>query len=317
MKGFATTDEAGRFRVQATTENTYTLQITYIGYGTFERNLELTAQATDIDYGKIILNPNSYNLAGVTVTDAFVPIIIKNDTIEYNAAAFKTKPNAVVEDLLRKLPGVEVDQDGTIRAQGEEVQNILVDGKAFFDDDPKIASRNLPADIVDKVQLFDKASDFAEFTGIDDGNDEKTINLAIKEGKNKGLFGTVVGAYGADQRGKAAFNVNRFNEKMQLSAIGNANNINEQAFSITDYLDFMGGVEDLMNGELDLNLLPSNLLDNSGVTDLASGGLNFNYDFSKKFTLRSNYFADVSKKPDGYQFSDAAPVGRREFSNRS
>ncbi|MEO1413203.1 MAG: TonB-dependent receptor [Bacteroidota bacterium] len=294
LQSFAIADAEGAFRVQARPATDYTLRITFVGYGTFERRLRLPEPARELDLGSIVLNPAAYALAGATVTDTFIPIVLRGDTVEYNAAAFPTGPNAVVEDLLRRLPGIEVDRDGTIRAEGEEVQNILVDGKPFFDDDPKIASRNLPADIVDKVQLFDRASDFSEFTGIDDGRGEKTLNLAIKTGKNKGLFGRVSGAYGWPGRGEAALNLNRFNEKLQLSALGNANSLNEPAFSLNDYLDFLGGVDALRNGELDPSALPSNLLDNAGISTLASGGLNLNYDFNPRWQWRSNYFFDYS-----------------------
>jgi len=266
LEGFAITNSDGAFEILAENVDQYLLQITYVGYGTFGRKLSIQKDSEDIDFGVIVLRTDAYQLEGVEITESFIPIVIKKDTIEYNAAAFKTKPNAVVEDLLKKLPGVEVDKDGTIRAQGEEVQNILVDGKAFFDDDPKIASKNIPADLVNKVQVFDKASDFKAFTGIDDGNDEKTINLKIKEGKNKGLFGEIKGAYGTENRFSTSANLNRFTPKMQLSFLGNANNINEH----------------------------TDLLNNSGITKALSSGVNFNYDFSEKTSLRSNYFANFS-----------------------
>ena len=295
LEGFSTTDSKGAFNVRSETNGSFKLQITYIGYGTFVRPIILNNDKKNINFGEIILRPDAINLEGVTVKEAFIPIVIKKDTIEYHADAFKTKPNASVEDLLKKLPGVEVDKDGKIKAQGEEVHQIYVDGKEFFDDDPKIASRNIPADVVNKVQVFDKKSDFTEFTGIDDGKESKAINLKIKEGKNKGTFGNLQGAYGTDDRYLASANINRFDKKMQLSVLGNFNNTNEQVFSLMDYLDFTGGLEDAMSGEgLDVEQLPINILENSGLTDTYSGGLNFNYDFGKRTSLRSNYFYDRS-----------------------
>ena len=295
MEDFALTDDKGYFQLVANRKPSYILQISYVGYGTFERIIELDENQTELDLGKISLNPLAIDLAEVTIKDAFIPIVIKEDTIEYNANAFKTRPNATVEDLLKKLPGVEVEKDGTIKAQGEEVQNVLVDGKEFFEDDPKIATRNIPADVVDKVQVFDKASDLAAFTGIEDGADEKTINLAIKEGKNKGWFGQIEGAGGTDNRYKGNTLVNRFNSKMQLSLLGNANNINDQVFTLEDYLKFSGGLEDLMeNGTFDFSELPSNLFNQNGINKTATGGVNFNYDFSPKTTLRTNYFTNFS-----------------------
>jgi len=120
-------------------------------------------------------------LTEVTIEADRIPLGVRGDTITYNTEAFKTKPGATVEDLLKRLPGVEVARDGSIKAQGEDVQNVLVDGKEFFGKDPKIATQNLEAEAVDEVEVFDKASEMAEFTGIDDGQEEKTINLKLKE----------------------------------------------------------------------------------------------------------------------------------------
>lgn len=295
MAGFSLTDARGRFLIQRAPEGKFVIQITRIGYGTFARPINLSLEDAERDLGTIRLNPHILDLDEVVIEGSFIPIIIKNDTIEYNANAFRTQANATVEDLLKKLPGIEVEKDGTVKAQGEEVQKVLVDGKEFFDDDPKIATRNIPADIVDKVQVFDKDSEMAEFTGIEDGNEAKTINLAIKEGKNKGWFGKVEAAYGLDDRYKGGGMVNRFNDKMQLSLIGNGNNTNEQAFSIEDYLQFSGGMEDIMSsGMLVMEDIPSNLLDQSGINEAISGGVNFNYDFSPKTKIRTNYFGNFT-----------------------
>jgi len=296
LEAFSSTDRMGAFRLTSKNYGDFIVQITYIGYGNFERRLTLKDGESLLDFGNIVLSQSAYQLEGITIEEAFIPIIIKKDTIEYNAAAFKTRPNATVEDLLKKLPGIDVEKDGTIKAQGEEVETILVDGKEFFDDDPKIASRNIPADVIDKVQLFDRQSEFSEFTGIDDGNESKAINLAIKDGKNKGLFGNVKAAYGTENRYRGSTNLNRFNENMQLSLIGNVNNINEQAFSLMDYLKFTGGLDELMGGEgFDFSQIPTNMLDNAGNNDLYSGGLNFNYDFGEKTEWRSNYFYNRSR----------------------
>ena len=330
MEAFAIADQKGAFKVQAKDPDQYLLQITFVGYGTFVRALEIQADQSDIDYGIIRLNPDAVELADVTIKDTFIPIVFKKDTIEYHADAFATPPNAVVEDLLKRLPGVDVDQDGTIRAQGEEVQNVMVDGKPFFEDDPKVATRNIPADIVNKVQVFDQKSDFTEFTGIEDGQEEKTINLTIKDGKNKGTFGNLEGAYGLDERYKGDVSLNRFNDKMQLSLIGNGNNINEQAFTFREYLDFIGGLEDILSGgDIDFSQFPTNLIDNSGETEAYSGGLNFNYDFKNKTDFRSTYFFSDSDNTtanesnlrnllgDGFFNTNTAGVDRTKVGNHS
>ncbi|MEL6674248.1 MAG: outer membrane beta-barrel family protein [Bacteroidota bacterium] len=305
MKGFSLTDTKGRFLIPRAPAGEFVVQITRIGYGTFARPIVLSEEKPDRDLGVIKLNPRIIDLDEVVIEGSFIPIVIKKDTIEYNANAFKTKANATVEDLLKKLPGIEVEKDGTIKAQGEEVQNVLVDGKEFFDDDPKIATRNIPADVVDKVQVFDKDSDLAEFTGIEDGNEEKTINLAIKDGKNKGWFGKLEGAYGLDERYRGNIMLNRFDKKLQLSLIGNGNNTNEQAFSINDYLQFSGALDDIMfsAGEFSIDDIPRNLLDQSGINETRAGGLNLNYDFSEKTKLRSNYFGNFTRNFTGRETS--------------
>lgn len=297
MAAFGITKTDGSFELYPDEKGSYYLRITFIGYGDFQRSLDIGEGDRLKDLGKIVLNPGVKQLEGVTIEDDFVPIRIIEDTVEYHADAFKTKPNAVVEDLLKKLPGVEVDRDGNIKAHGEDVQNVLVDGKEFFGDDPKVATKNIPAEVVDKVQVYDKLSDIAEFTGIDDGQDEKTINLKIKDGKKKGWFGNVSGAYGSDSRYKGKFNLNRFTGNTQFSAIGMANNVSEQGFSINDLIDFNGGMGSLLSGgasvfsDLDASLL-SQFSNRQGVFESKSGGLNFNSDLSKKLSLMSSYFVD-------------------------
>ena len=328
LKGFGITSTDGAFRIETTKEDSLKLRITYIGYGTFDRIVQFEDGGV-LDYGQIILREDAHLIDGVTIKESFIPIVIKKDTIEYTADAFNAGPDAVVEDLLKKLPGVEVDREGNIKAQGETVEQVLVDGKTFFDEDPKVATKNIPADIVNKVQVYDDASDFTKFTGIDDGEDVKTINLKIKEGKNKGLFGKVEGAYGADERYAAAVNLNRFTKKMQLSTLSNSNNINDMPFSLMDYLEFTGGLKDIMSGDMiNFEGIPTNLLDNSGITTTTNIGLNFNYDFSKNFTLRSNVFFDFndnttlrnavtqSNLPQGLSESQSSFTNTEDLANR-
>ncbi len=159
------------------------------------------------------------------------PVSVQGDTLAFSARAFKTQPNAMVESLLKKLPGVQVDRDGTIRAQGQNVQRVLVDGKPFFGDDPKMATRNLPADIIDKVELYNQRSDQSAFSGIDDGQQQQTINLVTKRDKRKGYFGTESVGAGTDGLYRAQAGLNRFNNGRQISALGQANNVNQLGFS--------------------------------------------------------------------------------------
>lgn len=291
LASFAMSDAAGAFEIKKVPKGDYLLRINFVGLKTFDKNLQVGD--TDIDLGTVELELDV--LDEVVVEGEAIPITMKKDTIEYNAAAFETKPNAVVEDLLKKLPGVEVDRDGTVRSQGETVNKVLVDGKEFFGDDPQMATKNLPADAVNKVQVFDQKSEFSQFSGIDDGNEEKTINLTLKEDHKKGTFGSLGGGYGTDERNQLSANINQFREDNQFSLIGKQNNINEQGFSLSDYISFMGGLGNLSGGSGRVTIggnsggLPlSNGLSDGFVTTSA-GGLNFNRDFNDKTEVRSSY----------------------------
>ena len=158
------------------------------------------------------------------------PISVKKDTVEYNASAFKTKPNEDVEGLLKKLPGVQVDRDGTVKSQGETVQKVYVDGKEFFGTDPKLATKNLTADMVESVQVFDDMSDQAKFTKIDDGSRQKAMNIKLKKDKKNGYFGKINVGGGTDNRYDNNLSFNRFKGNRQVSLIGAVNNTNKQGF---------------------------------------------------------------------------------------
>ena len=173
----------------------YRLLITHVNYHNSNKYFSITDNKKEVDLGNLVFHDAAKVLAEVVVTAEAPPVTMIGDTIQYNAGSFKVQPNASVEDLLKKLPGVKVEKDGTVKAQGEKVNKVLVDGKEFFGNDPKIATRNLPADAIDKVQVYDKLSDQAQLTGFDDGNSEKTINLKLKKDKKKGVFGKVNGRW--------------------------------------------------------------------------------------------------------------------------
>ena len=288
LVSFGLTDDRGRYRIRDVAKGDFLMQVTYLGYDQYSEAL-LVHEDFNPQLAPIQLVSTQYALEEVEITTTRVPIIVRKDTLEYNAAAFETQPNEVVEDLLRKLPGVEVDTDGTITAQGEEVQAVTVDGKEFFGSDPTIATKNLPADAVENVQIFDRKSDMAEFTGLDDGVREKTINLELKEDRRQGQFGSFEAGYGTDDRYKGRLSWNRFSTKTQISAIGNFNNINEQGFSSADYVNFIRGLGFRSNG---INV-------NRGLSDgfvtTNAGGLNINHDLSSKADLSLSYFLnDIS-----------------------
>lgn len=300
LVAYGISDAEGRFELKRIKAGDYVLQVSYVGYTTFSEAIRFSAEELErVRQKDVQLHPNLNVLDQVEVSTERIPIQLKGDTIEYNAAAFKTQANAAVEDLLRQLPGVEVGRDGTVKAQGQDVEHVFVDGKEFFGDDPQMATKNLPADAIDKVQVFDKGSDNSELTGIDDGQREKTINLTLKEDKKNGLFGTVEAGYGDRNRYEGKANINRFNSKLQFSAIGMANNTNQQGFSLNEYIEFMGGLSNLMSGNGGTMRMSINSNDvgiplgndlNNGLVETGAGGLNFNFDFSKKTKLRSSYF---------------------------
>ncbi len=269
---FTTSDKEGAFRLRRLAAGEYILQISFVGYQTIRQNFEI--KTADLDVGQLIMHELVSELDELVVSAEHIPFRVSKDTLSYNAAAFATRPNAVVEDLLRRLPGVEVAEDGSITVQGEQVQKVLVDGKEFFGSDPTIATKNLPADAVERVEVYDKQSDKAEFTGIQDGNEQKTINLALKEDAKKGYFGTVTGGLGGENTDRGLYdgrlNFNRFNSSTQIGLIGSGNNVNRGSF----------------RGD-----------SNAGFSESFSIGLNLNRDFGKKGKswIRSSYFRNQSE----------------------
>ena len=301
LVSFGLTDGEGRFKIQDLKHGVYVLQVTYLGYDQYSEPLTVD-DSTPTTLPDLQLRVAQNAIEQIEIEGEHVPIQVKKDTLEYNAAAFQTQPNEVVEDLLRKLPGVEVEDDGSIIAQGEEVRKVTVDGKKFFGDDPTIATRNLPADAVNKVQIFDEKSDMAQFSGVDDGEREKTINLELKEDRRQGQFGTVEAGYGTSDRYKGTLSLNRFSTRTQISAIGNFNNINEQGFSSRDYVSFMQGIGFRGRGSNGLSV--NNGLSNGFVTTNA-GGLNISHDLSSKVEFTASYFLnDISNDLESLVFRE-------------
>ena len=216
VKG-ATTDINGNFTLNGVNRGKYILSVSYIGYETAYRDFSVESGNKRLD--PIVMKESSIMLKEAVVTAVKTEITVKEDTIEYNADSYKTQPNAVVEDLLKKLPGVDVDTDGSITAGGKKVTKILVDGKEFFSDDPQVASKNLPVDMVDKLQVVERKSDLARLTGVDDGEEETVINLTIKPGMKNGYFGVASAGYGTDDRYAVDFNVNRFWNSNQIRVL--------------------------------------------------------------------------------------------------
>lgn len=265
------TDFNGHFSFADVKPGKYILQTDYTGFAPYDTDVQIVSASQRINLGTISLSEKSLMLAQVEVVAVKTQVKVKGDTIEYNADSYQTRPNAVVEDLIKRLPGVEISSDGKITAHGREVTKILLDGKEFFGDDPTVASKNLPVDIVDKLQIVERKSDQARLTGVDDGEDETVINLSIKKGKNNGWTGNVEAGYGTDSRYKGAFTVNRFWDGNQLTILGNANNINDIGFN-------------------DSGARWRRRSDDNGISESQSLGLNFNIGNKEILRVGGNVF---------------------------
>ncbi|MEP6726948.1 MAG: outer membrane beta-barrel protein, partial [Bacteroidota bacterium] len=219
--------------------DTFILSFSSIGYEFVDKQISLADNTADL--GIIYIPKTSKELEGVTVIAKTPPAQQKGDTVQFNANAFKVNPDATTEDLIKKMPGITVDKNGTVTAQGDQVKKVTIDGKDFLGDDATAALRNLPSDVVDKIQVFDKLSDQAAFTGFDDGNSIKSINIVTKTGIKNGQFGRVFAGYGTDSRYSAGGNVSTFKGNRRISVVGSFNNINQQNFSSQDLLGVTSG----------------------------------------------------------------------------
>jgi hypothetical protein len=239
LVSFSRTNEAGVFNFKNVSPGNYLISVSYVGYIPKWVPV-ITGTEKTVEMGLIYMNDVN-TMSTVTVTARRPPVVINGDSVEFNSENFKTAPNAVVEDLLKKMPGMEVDKSGGITVNGKKVTKVFVNGKEFFTGDPVMATKNLPADAVDKIQVYDRKSDQAMFTGIDDGSEETAINLKLKKDRNKSTFGKLNGGAGTPSVFDAQGNVNVINNEEQFSAIGGANNTNRQNFSNRNIVNFSGG----------------------------------------------------------------------------
>lgn len=298
MAAYGISTDLGDFEFKNLSPGKYIFRASFVGFQDFEKDFDFTSVALPIlRIAPVVMIKGEISLDELVVEEKIIPIKINGDTVEYDPRAFKPKVDDTVEDLLKKLPGVEVDRDGSIKAQGKEVNRVFVDGKEFFGNDPTTATQNLPADAIDKIQVFDKMSEFSEFSGIDDGERNKTINLSLKKDKKKGLFGKASGSYGTNDRFMTKNNLHSFNKKTQVSVLANGNNINKSVFSFRDYIKFIGGIDRLLSGG------GAMLSGNSGISfgnspkgnnESFGGGVNMNVDFSDKTELSLNYLGTLT-----------------------
>lgn len=264
---FVVTNKQGAFLVRNLKTDKYRLIITFEGFQPVVRTFSIDTTSLNVDFGTFYMQKATEEMAAVIVQRP--PMAIKGDTVEYNAAMYTTKPNAVAEDLLKKFPGIQVDASGNITAQGETVQRVLVNGKRFFSDDPKLATRNLPPDVIEKIQVFDDLDDQSKFSGFDDGNRVKTINITTKKANRQGYFGRVVAGAGTNEDYDNSINMHRFDNDQQVSVLGQGNDINKQNFTIQDIL---GGSGSRRGGG---GPAAATNQTSPGVTTVWAGGINY------------------------------------------
>jgi len=303
MVDFARTELDGSFKFKDVKSGKHIVKTTYIGYIPFTVDASST-DGTNISLGQIKMNELAEELMTVVIKAAKAPIKMRGDTIEYDATTFKVPEGSTVEDLLKRLPGIEVESDGSISADGKDVSKVTVDGKSFFGSDPKAATKNLPAEGISKVQVFDTKTEEEEITGATGQAEDKTMNLELKEEFKKGGFGKVTAGIGNEDRAELKGNYNKFNKTIQFSVVGVGNNTGRNGLGWDDYQDFMGSQSFNFGDGTDYGFpgggrynyyfggggggLESSIQSiffagdqNGGLPENYSGGLNFNYDDSK------------------------------------
>jgi hypothetical protein len=286
---YTITNQRGEFQLEGRSQHKNArVNISFIGYDDYSAAVDLSKGS--IDLGEIALATSLATLDEVVVKSR-APITVKKDTLEFNVKSFKTKKDANIEDLLKELPGVEVDDDGKIRVNGKEVNKILVNGKPFFGDDPTIATRNLTKEIVEKIQVTDTKTDDEAFSGEDGDSENKTINLTIAEENNKGIFGRVAAGGGTDDRFEYAGLVNIFDNDRRFSVLGGGNNINSAGFSFGEIRKMFGGASSMsVNSNGSFAIDGRSFGGGQGIVNSRNAGANYADEISKSFDVTADYF---------------------------
>jgi hypothetical protein len=296
------TDPRGRISFRNIAAGKYIIRISMIGYRPYFSDVTLTDEEKQL--GMIRMEKEGKELQGVTVVSKTPLVIQKADTSQFSASQYKVNPDASTEDLVKKMPGITVDKDGTVTAQGEQVKKLTIDGKDYFGDDVSAALKNLPSEVVDKIQVFDRLSDQAQLTGFDDGNSQKAINIVTKSGIKNSQFGRLYAGYGTDDRYQAGGNVSFYEKNRRISLIGNFNNINQQNFGSQDLLGVSsggnnrgggqggnrGGMGGGRGGSENFQVGQS-----SGISRTNAFGLNLSNQWGSKVTLSGSYFFNNGK----------------------
>lgn len=300
-------DANGIFLFENVKKGAYNLKVSFVGFQDFTQNINVSSN--EIDLGLIRLS-EGLELQEVQITEQVLPVIQNGDTTQFNAEAYTTLPDATAEDLIGKMPTVVIE-DGKMQAQGEDVKQVLVDGKPFFGDDPTAALRNLPAEVIDKIQIFDQQNEQAKFTGFDDGETSKTINIITKPNMRNGQFGKIYAEHGYENKYQAGGNINIFNGDQRISIIGMSNNVNQQNFSTEDLLGVVGstgrsgagnrggGGGGRSGGRKGGNSSGASTSDflvtqQGGITKANAFGINFSDKWGEKFDVSASYFFNKS-----------------------
>lgn len=313
MIDYTITDKSGNFSIKTRKfDKPLELKVSFVGFQTLVKPLKNITE--DQDFGVLYLTDNANVLGEVTIKTEAPPIRVKKDTLEFNAASFKLRPDSNVETLLKQLPGVEVSPEGKITVNGKEVNQVLVNGKPFFDSDGKIALQSLPSDIINKVQISDTKTKKEELTKQTASSDKASINLTIDEDKNKGLFGKFMGGYGSDKRYESSALVNYFKNKRKISVLASSNNINSTGFSMDEVFDNMGGGRNVayyFNRDGSYGIGSLRFGGNKGIVQSNMFGANYadewfkdfgsnvSYLFSNSHTRNTNRTQQVSLLPTG------------------
>lgn len=324
----AVADSAGKFAFSGLSFGTYFVRVASIGYEAYRQVATISDSIPDLDLATMFIPKVATVMQDVVVTAKTPPAQQKGDTVQFNASQFKVNPDATVEDLVKKAPGITVDRNGTVTAQGETVRKVTIDGRDFFGDDASAALRNLPAEIVDKIQVFDRLSDQAQFTGVDDGNSQKAINIVTKSGMQNGQFGRLFAGYGTDDRYQAGGNMSFFKKDRRLSLVGLTNNINQQNFASQDLLGLTssgggrggGGRGGFGGGGGGGNF---SVGQQNGISRTNAIGINFSDRWGSKLRVSGSYFFNNSNltndrltnsqslaKPDSILYRDESTTSR-------
>ncbi len=295
------TSKNGYFTLPKVKEGKYLLRISFIGYHTENMPLALSNKVTEKNVGTIALRSDAVMLSEAVITAEAPQVTVVEDTLMYNTSAYRVPEGAMLEELIKKIPGAEIDEDGNVKINGKELKKIMVEGKEFFGGDVKTGLKNLPANMIDKLKTYDKKSDLARITGIDDGEEETVLDLKVKKGMNQGWFGNADVAYGTHDRYLGNLMLNRFVDKTQLSLIGGANNVNDQGFS-------SGGGGPRWRRNDGLNATKTVGVNFATETDKLETGGSFRYNYKNSDIVNTSYSERFLQNGNSYSNSNSKNI---------